>query len=62
VVAGDWLWSGCFWWFQVFIFIICHGQTTMSDQVRDLRVQGISDKITKIDFREGSFPKGKPVM
>jgi len=39
----------------------CHGQTTVSDRVRGSRGSGISDEITKMDFEEGSFPKGKSV-
>jgi len=40
---------------------ICHGQTTVSDQVRGSRGSGISDEIMKMGFGEGSFPKGKSV-
>ena len=40
---------------------MCHGQTTVSDRVRGSRGSGISDEITKLDFGEGSFPKGKSV-
>ena len=40
---------------------LCHGQTTVSDRVRGSRGSGISDKITKMDFEEGLFPKGKSV-
>jgi len=39
----------------------CHGQTTVSDRVWGSRGSGISDEITKMDFEEGSFPKGKSV-
>jgi len=39
----------------------CHGQTTVSDRVQGSWCSGISDKITKMDFGEGSFPKGKSV-
>ena len=39
----------------------CHGQTTVSDRVQGSRGSGILDKITKMDFEEGSFPKGKSV-
>ena len=41
--------------------ISCHGQTTVSDQVRGSWGLGISDEITKMDFEEGSFPEGKSV-
>jgi len=39
----------------------CHGQTTVSDRVQGSWGSGISGKITKMDFEEGSFPKGKSV-
>ena len=39
----------------------CHGQTTVSDRVRGSRGSGISGEITKMDFKEGSFPEGKSV-
>jgi len=39
----------------------CHGQITVSDQVRGSRGSGISDEIAKMDFEEGSFPEGKSV-
>ena len=40
----------------------CHSQTTVSDRVWGFRDSGILDEITKMDFREGSFPKGNSVM
>jgi len=39
----------------------CHSQTTVSDRVRGSQGLGISGKITKMDFEEGSFPKGNLV-
>jgi len=39
----------------------CHGQTTVLDRVWGSRGSGISDKITKMGFGEGSFPEGKSV-
>ena len=40
---------------------LCHSQTTVSESSWGSWGLGILDKITKMDFGEGSFPKGKSV-